>query len=183
MAEGRFDRSVVPIHHLDGSLALDHDEFPRPQTTLEGLAGLKPSFEAMGREVMPGYDTSFDDMCRQVYPQVGGIDHVHHAGNSSGVVDGASAILVSSPEYATAHGLTPRARIRQTAVAGAEPVIMLTAPTPAARKLLAKAGMSVGDIDLWEINEAFAAVPLKTTRDLGLVPEKVNANGGALVLG
>jgi acetyl-CoA C-acetyltransferase len=183
LAEGRFDGSVVPIHHLDGTLALDHDEFPRPQTTLEGLAGLKASFERMGTEIMPGYDRTFDDMCREVYPQVGQINHVHHAGNSSGVVDGASAILVSSPEYAKAHGLRPRARIRRTAVAGADPVIMLTAPTPAGRKVLAKAGMSTDDIDLWEINEAFAAVPLKTTRDLGLDPEKVNVNGGAIALG
>ena len=183
MAEGRFDRSVTPIVHRDGSLALDHDEFPRPATTLETLAGLKPSFEAMGTTVLPGFDTSFDDMCRQVYPQVGEIDHVHHAGNSSGVVDGASAILLASPEYAAAHGLPARARIISTAVCGNEPVIMLTAPGPSAELALHKAGMNVADIDIWEINEAFASVPMKTMRDLDLDPERVNVNGGAIALG
>ncbi len=183
VAEGRFDGSVVPIRHLDGSLALDHDEFPRPATTAATLAKLPSSFEQMATQVLAGFDRSFDDMCREVYPQVGEIRHVHHAGNSSGVVDGASAILLASPEYARAHGLTPRARIRMTAVAGSEPVIMLTAPGPASLRCLAKAGMEVGDIDLWEINEAFAAVPLKTIRDLDLDPDRVNVNGGAIALG
>ena len=183
MAEGRFDGSVVPIHHLDGTLALAVDEFPRAGTTMEGLAALKPSFLRMGTELMDGYEAPFDELAKRVYPQVTEIDHVHHAGNSSGVVDGASAILIASPEYAKAHGLRPRAKIRATAVAGAEPVIMLTAPTPAGRKVVEKAGMSLGDIDLWEINEAFAAVPMKTTRDLGLDPEIVNVNGGAIALG
>jgi acetyl-CoA C-acetyltransferase len=183
IADGAFERSVVPIHHADGSLALAVDEFPRPGTTLAALARLKPSFEAMGTTVTPGYDRTFDAMCQQAYPEVVAIDHVHHAGNSSGVVDGASAIAVASPDFARAHGLRPRARIVTTAVAGAEPVIMLTAPTPAARKVLAKAGMTAGDIDLWEINEAFAAVPLKTIRDLDLDPGKVNVNGGAIALG
>jgi acetyl-CoA C-acetyltransferase len=182
MAEGRFDRSVVPIHHLDGALALDKDEFPRPGTTLEGLAELKPSFAAMGAAHLDGYDAPFDELVQRVYPGVT-VDHVHHAGNSSGVVDGAAAILVASPDYAKAHGLTPRAKIRATAVAGAEPVIMLTAPTPAGRKVVDKAGMSLADVDLWEINEAFAAVPLKTMRDLDLDPEIVNVNGGAIALG
>jgi acetyl-CoA C-acetyltransferase len=182
MAEGRFDRSVVPIHHLDGTLALDVDEFPRAGTTMEGLAKLAPSFQQMGTALLDGYEAPFDELAQRVYPGVQ-IDHVHHAGNSSGVVDGASAILVSSPEYARAHGLTPRAKIRATAVAGAEPVIMLTAPTPAGRKVVAKAGMRLGDVDLWEINEAFAAVPMKATRDLGLDPEVVNVNGGAIALG
>jgi acetyl-CoA C-acetyltransferase len=181
--EGRFDRSVVPIHRPDGSLALDHEEHPRPSTTAEGLAKLESSFGKMGGVVFPGYDRSFDEMVKQVYPQVDEVDHVHHAGNSSGVVDGASAVLLASPDYARAHGLTPRGRVVMSAVAGAEPVIMLTAPGPASQKCLDRAGMTVDDIDLWEINEAFATVPLKTMRDLGIDPEKVNVNGGAIALG
>ena len=183
VAEGRFDKSVVPILNPDGSLALALDEFPRSSTTLEGLAKLSASFETMGGAVFPGFDRSFDEMCRQVYPHVGSVNHVHHAGNSSGVVDGASAVLVASPEFARTHGLQPRARIRMSAVAGAEPVIMLTAPGPASRKCLDRAGMTVSDIDLWEINEAFAAVPLKTMRDLDIDPARVNVNGGAIALG
>jgi acetyl-CoA C-acetyltransferase len=183
LADGAFERSVIPIHHADGSLALAVDEFPRPGTTALSLAGLKPSFAAMGSTVFAGFDCSFDEMCLSVYPEAGQIDHVHHAGNSSGVVDGASAMAVASPEYAKAHGLRPRARILATAVAGAEPVIMLTAPTPVSRKVLAKGGLAVSDIDLWEINEAFAAVPLKTIRDLALDPDRVNVNGGAIALG
>jgi acetyl-CoA C-acetyltransferase len=183
IAEGRFDRSVVPITNPDGSVALDRDEFPRPSTTIEGLGKLDPSFAAMGGMVFPGFEASFDDLARRAYPAVEAIEHVHHAGNSSGVVDGASAIVLASPAYATAHGMTPRARIVMSAVAGAEPVIMLTAPGPASRRCLDRAGMTVDDIDLWEINEAFAAVPLKTMRDLDLDPEKVNVNGGAIALG
>jgi len=181
--QGAFERSVIPITNPDGSVALDHDEFPRPGSTIEGLAGLTASFEAMGQHVFDGYDESFDDMCKRVYPDIDHVEHVHHAGNSSGVVDGASAVLVAHPDYAKAHGLTPRARIVMSAVSGAEPVIMLTAPGPASEKCLQRAGMTVADIDLWEINEAFAAVPLKTIRDLGLDPEKVNVNGGAIALG
>jgi acetyl-CoA C-acetyltransferase len=183
MAEGRFDRSVIPVRNADGSVALDHEEFPRPGTTLEGLAKLTPSFEAMGRAQFDGFDESFDDMCMRAYPSIDRVDHVHHAGNSSGVVDGASAVLVASSDYASAHGLAPRARIRATAVAGAEPVIMLTAPAPAARMCLEKAGMSVGDIDIWEINEAFASVVLKAVRELDLELDRVNPNGGAIALG
>jgi acetyl-CoA C-acetyltransferase len=182
-AEGRFDRSLVPVRHADGSVALDHDEHPRPGTTLEALAGLTPSFVAMGTETFEGFDRPFDEMCRQAYPTVDEVQHVHHGGNSSGVVDGAAAIVLASEDYATAHGLTPRARVVMHAVAGSEPVIMLTAPGPATEKVLAQAGMSVADIDLFEINEAFAAVPLKTIRDLDLDPEKVNVNGGAIALG
>jgi acetyl-CoA C-acetyltransferase len=183
MAEGRFERSVIAITNADGSVALDHDEFPRPSTTAEGLAQLPPSFGEMGGMVFEGFDACFDDMAKAAYPEVAAIDHVHHAGNSSGVVDGASAIAVASPEFARAHGLSPRARIVMSAVAGAEPVIMLTAPGPASQKCLDRAGMTVEDIDLWEINEAFAAVPLKTIKDLGLDPDKVNVNGGAIALG
>ncbi|HUW04237.1 MAG TPA: acetyl-CoA C-acetyltransferase [Acidimicrobiales bacterium] len=181
--EGRFERSLVAITNPDGSVALDHDEFPRPGTTLEGLGKLDPSFGKMGAHVFEGFDASFDDMCRQAYPEVTAVDHVHHAGNSSGVVDGASALLLTSPDYAKAHGLTPRGRVVMSAVAGAEPVIMLTAPGPASQKCLDRAGMTVDDIDLWEINEAFAAIPMKTMRDLGLDPDRVNVNGGAIALG
>jgi acetyl-CoA C-acetyltransferase len=181
--EGRFERSLVPITNPDGSVASAVDEYPRPGSTVETMAELRASFATMGQMVFDGYDASFDDMCKQVYPQVRGVDHVHHAGNSSGVVDGAGVVLLASPEYARAHGLTPRARVVMSAVAGAEPVIMLTAPGPASRKCLDRAGMTVADIDLWEINEAFAAIPMKTVRDLGLDPEKVNVNGGAIALG
>jgi acetyl-CoA C-acetyltransferase len=183
IAEGRFDRSVIPIHHLDGRLALDHEEFPRPGTTVASLAALSPSFAEMGSSILDGYDRTFDAMCKETYPSVERIDHVHHAGNSSGVVDGAGALLLASSDYATANGLTPRAKVVMTAVAGAEPVIMLTAPAPASALCLRKAGMTVADIDLWEINEAFAAIPLKAMRDLDLDPEKVNVNGGAIALG
>ena len=183
MAEGAFARSVVPILNPDGSVALAVDEFPRPGSTVESMAGLRASFASMGTEVFEGFDRSFDAMCQDVYPQITHVEHVHHAGNSSGVVDGASALLLASPDYAKAHGLKPRARIVMSAVAGAEPVIMLTAPGPAARKCLQRAGMTVDDIDLWEINEAFAAIPMKAIRDLGIDPAKVNVNGGAIALG
>ncbi len=183
IAEGRFERSLVPIVHDDGTLALDHDEFPRPGTTLDDLAKLSPSFEGMGGYVPKGQELSLDQTALLAYPHVGTITHVHHAGNSSGVVDGASAVLVTSPEYARAHGLTPRARIVMTAVAGTEPVIMLTAPGPAAEKCLQRAGMTFADIDLFEVNEAFAAVVLKFLRDTGVSWDKVNVNGGAMALG
>jgi acetyl-CoA C-acetyltransferase len=182
-AEGRFDGSLVPVYHADGSLALDHDEHLRPGTTLDALAGLSPSFEKMGTTVFEGFDRSFDEMCRQAYPQADHVEHVHHGGNSSGVVDGASAVVLASNDYAKAHGLTPRARVVMHAVAGTEPVIMLTAPGPATEKVLEQARMTVADIDLFEINEAFASVPLKTIRDLDLDPERVNVNGGAIALG
>jgi acetyl-CoA C-acetyltransferase len=182
-AEGRFATSIVPVHHADGTVALDRDEHLRPGTTLEGLAGLNPSFQEMGTTTFDGFDRSFDEMCAQAYPQVQALDHVHHGGNSSGVVDGAAAVVLASDDYAKAHGLTPRARIVMHAVAGTEPVIMLTAPGPATEKVLAQAGMTLDDIDLFEINEAFAAVLLKTIRDLDLDPEKVNVNGGAIALG
>jgi len=181
--EGRFDRSIVAILNPDGSVALAKDEHLRPSTTMESLAGLAPSFERLGGRVLDGFEKSFDDMCKQVYPRIAGVNHVHHAGNSSGVVDGAGVIMVTTPEYAKAHGLKPRARIVMSAVAGAEPVIMLTAPAPASKKCLERAGMKVSDIDLWEINEAFAAIPLKAMRELGITPENVNVNGGAIALG
>jgi acetyl-CoA C-acetyltransferase len=182
MKEGRFSRSIVPVTAVDGEVLLDRDEHARPGTTVESLAGLPASFERSGAKVRDG-GRSYDDMCRDTYPDAGPIQHVHHAGNSSGVVDGAAAVVVTSNDYAAAHGLRPRARLITGAVRGAEPVIMLTAPVPAAQACLAKAGMTAADIDLWEINEAFAAVPLKVIKDLGLDPEKVNVNGGAIALG
>jgi acetyl-CoA C-acetyltransferase len=180
---GRFKNSVVPIYNDDGTLALDHDEHPRPGTTMEALAGLNPSFAKMG-VMVPSNDTrSYDEICKAVYPQIDSVNHVHHGGNSSGVVDGASAILLASPEYAKAHGLKPRGRIVMTATAGAEPVIMLTAPAPAAKLVLKKAGMSKENIDLFEINEAFASVILKFKKEFGIDDEKLNVNGGAIALG
>lgn len=182
LREGRFARSIVPVQDREGNIVLEHDEYPRPDTTVETLATLKPAFEALGA-YRPYNGDSFDEMALRVYPHVQAIQHVHHAGNSSGIVDGAGAVLIAAPAYARAHGLKPRARVLSLATAGAEPVIMLTAPTPASLKALHKAGMSVSDIDLWEINEAFAVVPLKTMRDLDIAPERVNVNGGAIALG
>jgi acetyl-CoA C-acetyltransferase len=181
--DGRFDRALIPIHHDDGSLALDHEEFPRPGTTMESLAELTPSFLSMGAHTMDGAERTIDETARLAYPDVAQIDHVHHAGNSSGVVDGASAVLVASSGYAKAHGMKRRARVVMTAVAGTEPVIMLTAPGPAATRCVEKAGMSFDDIDLFEVNEAFAAVVLKFLKDTGVDWDKVNVNGGAMALG
>jgi acetyl-CoA C-acetyltransferase len=182
IAEGRFDRSIVPVTDADGATLSDRDEHPRPGTTLERLAGLKPAFAEAGSTVPAGDSRSYDEMCLERYP-VDHIEHVHHAGNSSGVVDGAAAMVVASDTWVRTNGVTPRARIRATATVGSEPVIMLTAPAPAARKCLDKAGMAVRDVDLWEINEAFAAVPLKTMRDLQIDADCVNVNGGAIALG
>jgi acetyl-CoA C-acetyltransferase len=173
--EGRFERGIVPVESPDGDVLLARDEHPRPGTTAEGLAKLRPAFAEVG--------ATYDDVARERYTEVGAIEHVHHAGNSSGVVDGAAAAVIASEGWLRAHGVPARARVRATAAVGSEPVIMLTAPGPAAERCLAKAGMTVGDVDLWEINEAFAAVPLKTMRDLGLDRERVNVNGGAIALG
>ena len=181
--EGRFEKSLIPIFHDDGSLALAVDEHPRPGTTVADLAKLSPSFEQMGAYKKDPSGLSIDQTALKAYPHVSAINHVHHGGNSSGVVDGAAAVLVTSPEYAKAHGLKPRARIVMTAVAGTEPVIMLTAPGPAAERVLKKAGMTFGDIDLFEVNEAFASVVLKFLKDTGVDPQKVNVNGGAMALG
>jgi acetyl-CoA C-acetyltransferase len=181
--EGRFDRSLVPVKDADGKTVLDRDEHPRAGTTLESLAKLAPSFEGLGGYVQKGDALSFDDKAKQRYPQVDRIDHVHHAGNSSGIVDGAAAVLIASPDYARAQGWKPRARIRAMATAGDEPVIMLTAPVPATRRCLAKARMQMSDVDLVEINEAFAAIPLKVMKDLAIPHERVNVNGGAIALG
>jgi acetyl-CoA C-acetyltransferase len=182
IAHGHFDRSLVPVVHDDGSPALDREEYPRVGTTLEGLAALKPAFAGIYEVPLDEEGLSFRKLVEQAYPDVT-INHVHHAGNSSGVVDGAGAVVMASPQYAMAHGLKPRARIRAVATAGDSPELMLNAPVPAARKALAKAGMSLSDIDLFEINEAFAVVPLKFMRDLDIDPAIVNVNGGAIALG
>jgi acetyl-CoA C-acetyltransferase len=181
--DGRFQRSLVPVRDPETGTAVLADEHPRPDTTAEGLAALKPSFEALGASPLGPNGETYDQIALAGYPQAHAIHHVHTAGNSSGVVDGAAAVLLASEEYVRAHGVKPRARLRSMATAGSEPVIMLTAPTPASRKALDKAGMEPQDIDLWEINEAFAAVPLQTIRNLGIDPEKVNVNGGAIALG
>ncbi len=181
--EGRFDKSLIPVRDPEGKVALDRDEYPRAGTSAESLAKLAPSFEGLGAYVPKGDTRTLDQRALSVYKQISAIHHVHHAGNSSGIVDGASAVLVASPEYARAHDLKPRARFIAMATAADEPIIMLTAPTPATERCLAKAGMTIADIDLFEINEAFAAIPLKVMRDLDMDPAKVNVNGGAIALG
>jgi acetyl-CoA C-acetyltransferase len=183
IAEDRFGNSVIRIAHDDGTIALDHDEFPRPGTTVADLAKLQPSFEAMGAAKIDGRKLTLDEEAISAYPEVGRINHVHHAGNSSGVVDGASALLIASSDYARAHGLTPRARIVMTAVAGSEPVLMLGAPAPATVRCLEKANMTLDDIDLFEINEAFAAVVVRWLRETKVDWSRVNVNGGAIALG
>ncbi len=175
-AQGYFDRSVMPVHDAMGNVILGRDEFIKPNTTLEGLGGLKSAFEQMGA-------MGFDQVALTRYPQVERINHVHHAGNSSGIVDGAAAVLIGSEAAAKAHGLVPRARIVATALSGADPTIMLTGPMPAARKALAKAGLRVDQIDLFEVNEAFAAVPMRFMKEMQVSHDKVNVNGGAIALG
>jgi acetyl-CoA C-acetyltransferase len=180
--EGRFDRSLVPVRNRDGSIALDHEEFPRPQTTEESLAALAPSFPAVADHRFADGVPTFRELINQRYPDLE-ITHVHHAGNSSGVVDGAAAVLYASEEYVRAHGLKPRARIIASGNMGDDPTLMLNAPVPSARKILKRAGMTLDDIDLFEINEAFAVVSEKFMRDLDLDRDKVNVNGGAMALG
>ena len=175
-AEGLFARSLVPVIDQNGVIVLDHDEFIRPQTTLEGLGALKPSFEMMGQ-------LGFDATALRKYSQVERINHVHTPGNSSGIVDGAALMLIGSAAKGRELGLTPRGRIVATAVTGSDPTIMLTGPGPATRKALAKAGLSVGDIDLFEVNEAFASVVMKFMKDMGVPEDKVNVNGGAIAMG
>ena len=174
---GYFDRSIVPVKDVIGEVALAQDEYLRPGTTLADLAKLKAAFTQMGEEA------GFDAVAMQRYPQVEAIHHVHTGGNSSGIVDGAAAVLVGSKRAAKKAGLKPRARIVSFASIGSEPTIMLTGPAGASRKALKKAGMKPGDIDLWEINEAFASVVLRYMRDMELTPDKVNVNGGAIALG
>ncbi len=175
-ANGYFDNSVVPVRDLNGLTVLEKDEFIRPGTTAESLSGLKPSFAFHG-------GLGFDDIALQKYHWIEKIDHVHHAGNSSGIVDGAALMAIGSEQVGTDLGLTPRARIVSAAVSGADPTIMLTGPAPAARKALAKAGLSVSDIDLFEINEAFAAVAMRFMRDMGIDDSITNVNGGAIAMG
>ncbi|MGP0103427.1 MAG: acetyl-CoA C-acetyltransferase [Solirubrobacteraceae bacterium] len=176
-ADGRFAGSVIPVKDLNDNVVLDREEFIRPGTTVETLGKLKPSFQAMGE--MGG----FDAVALQKYHWVEKIDHVHTPGNSSGIVDGASLLAIGNEQTGADLGMTPRARILATAVSGADPTIMLTGPAPASRKALAKAGLTVDDLDLVEINEAFAAVVLRFVRDMGLDLEKVNVNGGAIAMG
>lgn len=188
--QGYFDRSLFPVVDSEtGDVVLDRDEHPRPGTTADALAELDPVFARLGASppsalgLGEGGPETVDAIALARYPEAGAIEHLHTAGNSSGIVDGAAAMLVASDAYAREHGLAPRARIRAVATAGAEPLIMLTAPTPASQRALAKAGMAASDIDLWEINEAFAAIPLQTMRNLDIDPDTVNVNGGAIALG
>ena len=179
---GYFDKSLVTVYKPDGTVALDKEEFPRPQTTLEGLSQLQPSFEKIADVPLDEQGTTFRKLVNQKYPDLK-IEHFHHAGNSSGVVDGAGAVLMASENYAKANGLKPRARIVAMANMGDSPTLMLNAPVPAAKKVLQRAGMTLNDIDLFEVNEAFAVVAEKFIRDLDLDRDKVNVNGGAMALG
>ena len=173
---GYFDDSLVPVRDALGQTILAQDEFIKPQTTVQSLAALKPAFEQLGA-------MGFDAVALQRYPQVETIHHVHHAGNSSGIVDGAAAVLIGSEAAGKTHGLQPRARIVSAALSGADPTIMLTGPMPAARKALAKAGMTIDQIDLFEVNEAFAAVPMKFMQEMGVSHDRLNVNGGAIAMG
>ena len=176
--EGRFSRSIVPVMDQNGLTILGRDEYMRPGTTMEDLAKLKPAFKDMG-EMMPG----FDKVAMLKYPHLDRIEHIHHAGNSSGIVDGAAAVLIGNEEFGRAHGLKPRARIRATAKIGTDPTIMLTGPVPVTEKILSDSGLSISDIDLFEVNEAFAAVVLRFMQAFQVDPGKVNVNGGAMAMG
>ena len=179
---GYFDKSLIPVYNANGELVLDKEEFPRPETTLEGLSQLKASFESLADYPLDEEGTTFRKLVLQKYPDLE-INHVHHAGNSSGVVDGAAALLLASPDYAKANGMKPRAKIKAMANMGDSPTLMLNAPVPAARKVLEKANLSINDIDLFEVNEAFSVVTEKFIRDLNIDREKINVNGGAMALG
>ncbi|MGZ3450154.1 MAG: acetyl-CoA C-acetyltransferase [Polyangiales bacterium] len=174
IAENRFTRSIIPVRDEKGRVLLDRDEGPR-ETTLEALAGLPASFARLGEEL--------DGVALRAFPAVESIRHVHTAGNSSGLADGAAAVAIASADFVRAHGLRPRAKIRAAVTVGSDPVLMLNGPAPASKKALERAGLSASDVDVWEINEAFAAVVLETTRTLGIDPERVNPNGGAIALG
>lgn len=175
-ANGYFNASVIPVKDKAGVVILDKDEFIKPITTAEGLGKLNPSFATMGQ-------MSFDAIALQKYPEVGAVNHVHHAGNSSGIVDGAAVVLIASEQAVKEQGLKPRAKVLATALVGADPTIMLTGPAPAARKALAKAGLTIDDIDLFEVNEAFAAVVMRFINEMKVDPAKVNVNGGAIAMG
>jgi acetyl-CoA C-acetyltransferase len=180
--QGRFERSIVPVLNEDGTIALARDEYPRPQTTAQDLAALKPSFAQVADYSPDGSGVTYRQLINRRYPDLK-IEHVHHAGSSSGIVDGAAALLLTSKDYASKRGYKPRARILATANIGDDPTLMLNAPVPAARKVLARAGLRPEDIDLWEVNEAFAVVVEKFIRDLRLDRDRVNVNGGAIALG
>ena len=180
---GHFDKSLVPVHNEDGSVALDKEEFPRPQTTMEGLGSLKTVFDIFRDVQVDETGRTYGSLIQQKYPQISEFNHIHHAGNSSGVVDGAAAILMASENYIKKSGMKPRARIVATANMGDCPTLMLNAPVPAAQKVLDKAGLTKEDIDLWEINEAFSVVAERFIRKLDLDRGKVNVNGGAMALG
>ncbi|AZB55996.1 acetyl-CoA C-acetyltransferase [Cereibacter sphaeroides] len=177
-AEGRFARSVVPVRDQNGVTILERDEYLRPGTDMQSLGALKPAFKEMG-EQMPG----FDKLALMKYPELERVEHIHHAGNSSGIVDGAAAVLIGSRAFGEARGLRPRARIRATAKIGTDPTIMLTGPVPVTQKILREAGMQISDIDLFEVNEAFAAVVLRFQQAFGVDPARVNPNGGAIAMG
>lgn len=177
-AENRFARSIVPVTDRNGLTILAHDEYMRPSTDMTTLAALKPAFKDMG-EVMPG----FDKIALMKYPHLERVEHIHHAGNSSGIVDGAAALLIGNAEFGRAQGLKPRARIRATAKIGTDPTIMLTGPVPVTEKILRDSGMVIGDIDLFEVNEAFASVVLRFQQAFGVDPARVNVNGGAIAMG
>jgi acetyl-CoA C-acetyltransferase len=177
-AEGRFAKSIVPVTDRNGLTILDRDEYMRPGTDMATLAALKPAFKDMG-ESMPG----FDKIAMMKYPHLERIAHIHHAGNSSGIVDGAAAVLIGNAEFGRAHGLKPRARIRATAKIGTDPTIMLTGPVPVTEKILADSGMSIKDIDLFEVNEAFASVVLRFQQAFNVDPARVNVNGGSIAMG
>ncbi|MDI3288398.1 acetyl-CoA C-acetyltransferase [Polyangium sp. 15x6] len=182
--EKRFAKSLIPVTDPStGATLLAQDEFPRPNTTADGLAALEPAFVALGGAAVGPNGETLDQIALGAYPQAKEIRHFHTAGNSSGIVDGAAAVVLASEQYVKAKGVKPRARIRSMATVGTEPLIMLTAPTPASLKALRAAGMEARDIDLWEINEAFAGVVLQTTRALGIDPDRVNVNGGSIALG
>lgn len=175
-ANGYFDKSIIPVKDKAGVVILDKDEFIKPTTTAEGLSALKPSFATMGQ-------MGFDAIALQKYPEVGSVNHVHHAGNSSGIVDGAAVVLLASEQAVQQQNLKPRAKVLATALVGADPTIMLTGPAPAACKALAKAGLTIDDIDLFEVNEAFAAVVMRFINEMKVDPAKVNVNGGAIAMG
>ena len=183
IAEGRFDKSLVTVKNPDGTVALDHEEFPRPETTKEGLSELKTVFSVVRDVPVDEAGTTYGALIQQKYPEITEFNHIHHAGNSSGVVDGAAALLLASEAYMEKSGMTPRARIVATANMGDCPTLMLNAPVPAAKKVLMKAGLTKDDIDVWEINEAFSVVAERFIRKLDLDREKVNINGGAMALG
>jgi len=176
--EGRFDKSVITVRDQNGLAILDRDEYMRPQTDMQSLGGLNPAFQMMG-EVMPG----FDKVALMKYPHLEAINHIHHAGNSSGIVDGAAAVLIGNKEFGIKHGLTPRARIKATAKIGTDPTIMLTGPVPVTQKILTDNGMDIKDIDLFEVNEAFASVVLRFQQAFDVDPALVNVNGGSIAMG